>query len=359
MRTTTRRTWACTAVLMMVAACVGVAHSHAGTADTKAERPDAVADPLPSWNDGATKRAITEFVRATTEKGSPKFVPVSERIAVFDNDGTLWVEQPLYTQVMFAFDRLAAVAAEKPELKDKEPYKAILTRDRAAMEKLTLQDLEKIIAVTHTGMTVEQFRGIVDAWLVKAEHPRFKKPYTEVVYQPMLEVMSYLRANGFSTYIVTGGGQEFVRAFSEGTYGIPPQQVMGSAGKTKYEIDKDGKSVLVKMPEVLLIDDKAGKPEGINLMIGRRPIAAFGNSTGDQQMLEYTQGETGASARATLMVLVHHDDAEREYAYGVDSKIGSFPTALTETATKRGWHIVSMKNDWKRIFGFEKAAGDK
>lgn len=358
MRALTWRTWTCAALWAIVAACVVGANAYARAADIKVERPDAAADPLPSWNDGPTKKAIIDFVRATTEKGGAAFLPESERIAVFDNDGTLWCEQPMYTQVMFAFDRVAAVAAEKPELKDKEPFKAILTRDRAAMEKFTLQDLEKIIAVTHSGMTVEQFKAIVDEWLAKAEHPRFKKPYTEMTYQPMLEVLRYMRANGFTTYIVTGGGQEFVRAFSEETYGIPPQQVMGSAGKVKYEIDKDGRSVLVKVPEVLLIDDKAGKPEGINLMIGRRPIAAFGNSTGDQQMLEYTQGEkTANSARPTLMVLVHHDDADREYAYGRDSRIGSFPQALEDEAVKRKWVVVSMKNDWNRVFPWSPKAG--
>jgi phosphoglycolate phosphatase-like HAD superfamily hydrolase len=307
-------------------------------------------DPLPSWNDRPTKQAIVAFVDKVTKDGSPDFVKPDDRIATFDNDGTLWVEQPIYTQVMFAFDRVAAVAKDKPELKDVEPFKAILSHDREAMEKFTLQDLEKIVAVTHSGMTVEQFKSLVDGWIAEAKHPRFKRPYTECIYQPMLEVMQYLRANGFKTYIVTGGGQEFVRALSEKTYGVPPGQVVGSAGKVKYGYDADGKPVLVKLPEALLIDDKGGKPEAINLIVGQRPIAAFGNSTGDQQMLEYT----GAGAGARLMALVHHDDAEREYAYGAKSKIGTFSEELGNEAKAKGWTVISMKDDWKRIFPSDK-----
>jgi len=304
------------------------------------------ADPLPSWNDTAAKQAIVEFVRTTTDKASPQFVPPEARIATFDNDGTLWVEQPMYTQVTFALDRIAALAPKHPKWKEQEPFKAILSRDREAMAKFTLQDIEKILAVTHSGMTVEAFQGIVKDWLAEAQHPRFKRPYTECVYQPMLEVLQYLRANGYKTYIVTGGGQEFVRTFAGHVYGVPPEQVVGSAGKVKYEYGKDGKPMLMKLPEVLFIDDKTGKPEGINLIIGSRPYAAFGNSTGDQQMLEWTQ--TGDGTR--LMLLVHHDDAEREYAYGAQSKIGTFSDALMAEAKKRGWTVVSMKNDWKRIF---------
>jgi hypothetical protein len=317
-------------------------------------------DPLPSWNDGAAKQSIVSFVHATTDKARPTYVEPADRIATFDNDGTLWVEQPIYTQVTFAMDRLATVVAAKPELKDVEPFKSILTRDRAAMEKFTIQDFEKVVAVTHSGMTVEEFRKIVNDWLATAKHPRFKRPYTQCIYQPMLEVMEYLRENGFKTYIVTGGGQDFVRAFSQRVYGVPTEQVMGSAGKVKYEIDKNGKPVLVKLPEVLLIDDKAGKPEGINLIIGKRPIAAFGNSTGDREMLEYTGGPAdgspadGKSTGARLMMLVHHDDAEREYAYGVDSKIGTFPDTLLNEANERKWTIISMKIDWKNIFAPEK-----
>ena len=323
--------------MVLLAALLAFGQAHAQT------------DPLPSWNEGPAKQAIVDFVRATTDKAGPKFVPPEARIATFDNDGTLWVEQPIYTQVTFAIDRVVALAPKHPEWKEQEPFKAILSRDRAAMAKFTLQDIEKIIAVTHSGMTVEAFAGIVKEWVAGAKHPRFKRPYTELVYQPMLEVMKYLRENGYRTYIVTGGGQEFVRVFAEPVYGVPPEQVIGSAGQTKYGYGKDGNSTLVKLPKVLLIDDKAGKPEAINLIIGRRPYAAFGNSTGDQQMLEWTQAGDGAR----LMVLVHHDDATREYAYGATSKIGSFPDSLMAEAKKRGWVVISMKNDWKRIFAFE------
>jgi hypothetical protein len=309
----------------------------------------AQTDPLPSWNEGPAKQAIVDFVRATTDKAGPKFVPPEARIATFDNDGTLWVEQPIYTQVTFAIDRVVALAPTHPEWKAQEPFKTILSRDRAAMAKFTIQDIEKIVAVTHSGMTVEAFAGIVKEWVAGAKHPRFKRPYTELVYQPMLEVMQYLRANGYRTYIVTGGGQEFVRAIAEPVYGVPPEQVIGSAGQTKYGYGKDGNSMLVKVPKVLLIDDKAGKPEAINFFIGRRPYAAFGNSTGDQQMLEWTQAGDGAR----LMVLVHHDDATREYAYGPTSKVGTFSDALMAEAKKQSWVVISMKNDWKRIFAFE------
>ena len=307
------------------------------------------SDPLASWNEGPAKQAIADFVRATTEKASSKFVPPEKRIATFDNDGTLWVEQPMYTQVVFAMDRIAAMAPGHPEWKTQEPFKSILARDREAMEKFSLQDLSKILAVSHSGMTVEAFEGIVKDWFATARHPRFKRPYADLAYQPMLELMQYMRASGFKTYIVTGGGQEFVRTFAESTYGIPPEQVMGTAAKAKYEYDKAGKPMLVKLPEVLLIDDKTGKPEGINLLIGRRPYAAFGNSTGDQQMLEWTQAGDGAR----LMMLVYHDDAEREYSYGAKSKIGTFSDALMAEVKTRGWVVISMKRDWKRIFTFQ------
>jgi hypothetical protein len=256
----------------------------------------------------------------------------------------------MYAQVLFAMDRVAAVAKDHPELRDKDPFKAILTRDRAAMEKFTLQDIEKIVAATHSGMTVSQFEQIVKHWIAEAKDERFKRPYTQLIYQPMLEVMRYLRANGFKTYIVTGGGQEFVRAFAGPTYGVPPEQVIGSAGKVKYEYAPDGRPVLLKLPDVLLIDDKAGKPEGINLVIGRRPAAAFGNSDGDRQMLEFTQGADDGDRSARLMMLVHHDDSTREYAYGPDSKVGTFPDSLMAEAKQRGWTVISMKNDWRRIF---------
>ena len=310
------------------------------------------ADPLPSWNDGSTKQAILSFVKEVTHKSGPKYVEPEDRIATFDQDGTLWVSHPLYTQAMFALDRVRELAPKHPEWKNKEPFKAVIAGDREAMANFTESDWELIVAATHAGMTTEQFLGIVKDWLVKAKHPKFKRPYTELVYQPMIEVMDYLRANGFKTYIVTGGGQEFVRVYSEQIYSIPPEQVVGSSILTKYEY-KDGKPVLMREPKVFFIDDHAGKAIGINLFIGKRPYAAFGNSGGDREMLEWTQAGDGAR----LMMLVYHDDAEREYAYGPagglpDTKVGTFTQALMEEAKKRGWVIISMKNDWRRIFSF-------
>ena len=303
-------------------------------------------DPLPSWNDTSPKKAIIAFVERVTKQGSPDFVKPEERIATFDNDGTLWVEQPDYTQVVFAVDRLVAMAPQHTAWRETDPFKSILAHDRVTLQKFTMQDYEKLIAVTHSGMTVPQFQEIVKKWLAEARHPRFKRPYTECVYQPMLELMRYLRSNGFKTYIVTGGGQEFVRAFAGQTYGVPPEQVVGSMSKVKYQYDKEGRPELMRLPEVLLIDDKAGKPEGINMIIGRRPQCAFGNSTGDQQMLEYT----GAGDGARLMMLVHHEDAKREYAYGAESKIGTFSDTLMAEAKEKGWIVISMKDDWKTIF---------
>jgi phosphoserine phosphatase len=315
------------------------------------------ADPLASWNDGPTKQAITEFVKATTTQGSPQFVPPEERIATFDQDGTLWVEHPMYTQVMYCLEQVPALVKAKPELAKVAPFSTVLEvlhGDRAAMEKLTMDDLMKILAATSTGMSVEEFSAEVKKWLGEAKDSRWKKPYTELTYQPMQEVLKYLRANGFKTYIVTGGGQDFVRQYAEKTYGIPPEQVVGSVGETKYDYDKDGKPFLTKEPKMLLNDNNAGKPEGIHLMIGRRPHIAFGNSTGDQQMLEYTKA--GDGARLSLLVL--HDDAEREYAYGPadglpDTKVGTFTQALYDEAKKNGWTVISMKKDWKVIFSFE------
>jgi phosphoglycolate phosphatase-like HAD superfamily hydrolase len=311
-------------------------------------------DPLPSWNDGPAKQAIVDFVRVTTDKTSPKFVPPAERIATFDQDGTLWVEHPAYSQLMYCLDRVPAVVAAKPELKEVEPFKTVMSGDREAIAKLTMPELEKIAVVTLTGMTAEQFQAEVKQWLAKAKDPRWKRPYTQLTYQPMQEVLRYLRANGFKAYIVTGGGQDFVRVYSEQTYGIPPEQVVGTAGATQYGYDKNGKPTLTKEPKLLLNDDNAGKPEGIHLMIGRRPVAAFGNSTGDQQMLEYTKA--GAGARLCMLVL--HDDAKREYAYGPaqglpQTKVGAFSQALYDTAQKNGWTVISMKNDWRTIFAFE------
>jgi phosphoglycolate phosphatase-like HAD superfamily hydrolase len=314
----------------------------------------AQSDPLPSWNDGPAKEAIVEFVQKTTTQGSLTFVPPAERIATFDQDGTLWVEHPMYSQVMYCLERVPAVVKAKPELAKVEPFKTVLSGNREAIAKLPLQDLEKILAATLTGMSVETFNAEAKKWLEMAKDPRWKRPYTELTYQPMQEVLKYLRDNGYKTYIVTGGGQDFVRVYSERTYGIPPEQVVGSAGGTKYGYGKDGKPFLTKEPKLLLNDNNAGKPEGIHLMIGRRPYAAFGNSTGDRQMLEYT----GAGDGARLMMLVLHDDAKREYAYGPaqglrDTKVGTFTQALYDEAKKKGWTVISMKDDWKKIFAFE------
>jgi len=311
-------------------------------------------DALPSWNDGPAKSGIMEFVQATTDKSSSKFVPPAERIATFDQDGTLWVSHPMYAQVVYCLDRVPAVVKSKPELAKVEPFKTVLSGNREAMAKLSMKDLEKILAATLTGISVDEFNAEVKKWLAAAKDPRWKRPYTELTYLPMQEVLKYLRANGYKTFIVTGGGQDFVRVYSEQTYGIPPEQVVGTAGGTKYGYDKSGKPFLTKEPRLLLNDNNAGKPEGIHLMIGRRPYAAFGNSTGDRQMLEYTKAGDGAR----LAMLVLHDDAQREYAYGPalglpDTKVGVFPQALYDQAKKQGWTVISMKNDWKRIFVFE------
>ena len=311
-------------------------------------------DPLPSWNDGPGKQAIVEFVSKTTMVGSPDFVPAEERIATFDQDGTLWVEHPVYSQLMFCLDRVPAIVAAKPELKNVEPFKTVMSGNREAIAKLTMLDLEKSRLPPLTGMSTEQFQDDVKQWLATAKDPRWHRPYTELTYQPMQEVLQYLRTNGFKTYIVTGGGQDFVRVYAEQTYGIPPEQVIGTAGGTKFGYDKDGKPFLTKEPKLLLNDNNAGKPEGIHLMIGRRPYAAFGNSPGDRQMLEYTKAGDGAR----LAMLVLHDDAKREYAYGPaqglpDTKVGTFTQALYDEAKRQGWTVVNMKKDWKRIFAFE------
>jgi hypothetical protein len=308
------------------------------------------ADPLPSWNDGSAKKAILQFVKATTDKNNSKLVPPKDRIATFDQDGTTWVEHPMYSQVLFAFDRVVALAPQHPEWKTNQPFQADLTGAKEAMAKFTLKDIEKIVFATHTGMTTEAFQPIVRDWIATANHPRFDRPYSQMVYLPMLEVMRYLRDNGYRTYIVTGGGQDFVRAYAQQVYGIPPEQIIGSALTTKYEY-KDGQGILMREPKLLLNNDFAGKPEDIYLFLGRHPKAAFGNSTGDRQMLEYTQASGGAS----LEVLVLHDDAVREYAYGPAqglpaTEVGTFPQTLYDEAKARGWTVISMKNDWKRIF---------
>ncbi len=311
-------------------------------------------DPLPSWNEGAAKAAILDLVRATTDPASPNFVAPAARVATFDQDGTTWVEHPIYTQVVYCLERVPAVVKAKPELENVEPFKTVLSGDREAIEKLPTDELLQILFATLSGMTVDEFQAEAEKWIARAKHPRWDRLYTELTYQPMLEVMRYLRANGYKTYIVTGGGQDFVRSYAERVYGIPPEQVVGSAGAVRYAYDADGRPVLIKELKLLLNDNNAGKPENIQLEIGRRPVIAFGNSTGDRQMLEYTKA--GAGARAALLVL--HDDATREYAYGPaeglpDTKIGAFTQELYDEATSNRWFVISMKRDWKKIFSFE------
>ena len=309
---------------------------------------------LPSSNDGAAKQAIVDFVRATSDRSSPNYAVPEERIAVFDQDGTLWVEHPMYTQVVYCLDRVPDVVAKKPELKNREPFKTVLSGNREAIARLPMQDLYKILAATMSGMTVEEFTAEAKKWIETARHPRWNRLYTELAYQPMLEVFRYLRDNAYKTYIVTGGGQDFVRVYAEKVYGIPPEQVIGTAGGTKFAYASNGKPYLTKEPKLLLNDNNAGKPEGIHLMIGRRPYAAFGNSTGDREMLEWT----AAGAGARLKMLLLHDDAAREYAYGPaqglpDTRVGTFTLALYDEARKNGWTVISMKNDWRRVFAFE------
>lgn len=306
------------------------------------------ADPLPSWSDGKAKQSIISFVAKVTKPGSPDFVPAPQRIATFDNDGTLWAEQPVYFQLLFAIDRVKALAPQHPEWQTQEPFASLLKGDLKGVMAGGEKALLEIVMATHAGMTTEEFEKTVKDWLATARHPKTGKRYTEMVYQPMLEVLTYLRANGFKTFIVSGGGIEFMRPWTEKVYGVPPEQVVGSSIKTQWEV-RSGKPALVRLPEVNFIDDKTGKPVGINAHIGRRPIAAFGNSDGDQQMLEWTQAGNGAR----LMMLVHHDDAKREWAYGPESKIGTFSDALMAEANKQGWTVISMKNDWKKVFAFD------
>ena len=305
-------------------------------------------DPLPSWNDTSAKQAIVDFVGRVTKAGGPDFVAPAERIATFDNDGTLWVEQPMYVQMAFALDRVKALAPLHPEWKDTQPFKAVLEGDMKTLAESGERGLVEVIMVTHAGMTTSEFAKIVTDWLATARDPRFKRPHTELVYQPMLEVLAYLRANGFKTFIVSGGGVEFMRPWAERVYGIPPEQVIGSSIKTKFQIT-DGSPVLFRLPEVNFIDDKAGKPIGINEAIGRRPIAAFGNSDGDLQMLQWTT----LSGGVRLGLIVHHTDAEREYAYDRQSHFGHLDVALDAAAVNK-WTVVDMKKDWKVIFPFEK-----
>jgi hypothetical protein len=305
-------------------------------------------DPLPSWNDGAAKKAITDFVARVTNRGGGDFVPPPKRIAVFDNDGTLWVEQPMYVQLAFALDRVKALAPQNPEWKNKQPFKAALEGDMKTLAAAGEHGLLKLIMATHAGMTTDEFERIVKDWLATARHPKFKRPYTELVYQPMLELLAYLRANGFKTFVISGGGIEFMRPWTEQIYGIPPEQVLGSSIKLKYEV-RSGKPVLARLPEINFVNDKAGKPVGIERFVGRLPIAAFGNSDGDFQMLEWTT----AAAGARLGLIVHHDDAAREYAYDRKSPFGKLNKGLDQ-ASSRGWVVVSMKKDWKKVFAFER-----
>jgi hypothetical protein len=320
------------------------------TASAHAQPVPASADPLPSWNDGASKKAIMDFVTRVTKERGPDFVPVADRIATIDNDGTLWCEQPMYAQAFFAFDRVKQLAATNPELKVKEPYRAILEGDHAAMAQFGEKEIAALLAATHSGMTTDEFEGLARAWLDTAQHPRFHHLFKECIYQPQLELLVYLRANRFKTFIVSGGGIDFVRGYAEGTYGVPPEQVIGSSSKTRFEL-RDGKAVLIKLPELNSLDDKVGKPININLHIGRRPILAFGNSDGDLEMLQYTAAGPGPK----LMLLLHHDDAMREYAYDRKSKVGRLDLAWDE-AVKQGWLVVSMKQDFKTVFAFEKTA---
>jgi haloacid dehalogenase-like hydrolase len=315
----------------------------------------AQTDPLPSWNEGPTKAAIVDFVKAVTTAGAPGFVPPEARIATFDQDGTLWVEHPMYAQFMFCVDRLPSLTGVRELVRYLPRVEALRSGKLDALADLSELDLKIIAVATLSGMTTDVFTAEATKWLDTAKDPRWKRPYTDLTYQPMQEVMKYFRANGFKTYIVTGGGEDFVRIYSERVYGVPPEQVVGSAGGLSFSYGKDGKPVLTKDAKLLVDDDKAGKPEAIHLMIGRRPIASFGNSTGDRQMLEYTKAGDGPR----LSVLVLHDDAIREYAYGPaqglpDSKIGTFTPILYEEAKADGWAVISMKNDWKRVFAFEK-----
>jgi phosphoglycolate phosphatase-like HAD superfamily hydrolase len=305
----------------------------------------AQGDPLPSWNEGKAKQAILDFVGKVTRDGGPDFVPPEQRIATFDNDGTLWAEQPVYFQLQFALDEVKRLAAEKPELKDKEPYRSVLARDVTGLAANGGKGLQQVMAATHAGMTTDAFAAQVRNWLDTARHPTKQRPYTEMVYQPQIELLAYLRSQGFKTFIVSGGGVEFMRTFAEKAYGIPPEQVVGSSGSVTFRLGADGKPELLKTAKVEFVDDGPGKPVGINRFIGRRPILAFGNSDGDLQMLQYAAAGSGAR----LALIVHHTDAEREWAYDRKSPVGKLDKALDEGKTK-GWIIVDMKADWKTVF---------
>ncbi|MTV19032.1 MULTISPECIES: HAD family hydrolase [Bradyrhizobium] len=307
----------------------------------------AQADPLPSWNEGRAKKSVLDFVSAVTREGTPDFVPASERIATFDNDGTLWCEQPMYVQLAFALDRVKALSGKHPEWRRKQPFQAVLDNDLASLAKAGEKGLVELVMATHAGMTTAEFEKIAGDWIASARHPKFNRPYTDLVYQPMLEMLAHLRASGFKTFIVSGGGIEFMRPWSDRVYGIPPEQVVGSSIKTQFKVDKDG-PVLIRLPAIDLVDDGPGKPVGINSHIGRRPIAAFGNSDGDFQMLQWATQSSGKR----FGLIVHHTDAEREYAYDRKSSFGKLDKAL-DAANANGWIVVSMKDDWKRIFSFQ------
>jgi len=327
-------------------ACLALAILFGGASNAVAQ--PSKADPLPSWNDGAPKKAIIGFVTHVTTPGGPAFVPQAERIAAFDNDGTLWSEQPFYFQLAFALDRIKALAAKHPEWKNEQPFKAVLEGDHKALLAGGEPAIAKLMAASHTGMTTEEFEEIVKSWVASARHPRFKRPYTDLVYRPMLELLAYLRANGFKTFIVSGGGVDFMRAWVEKAYGIPREQVVGSTVKLKFEL-RDGKPVLLRLPEIDFVDDKAGKPVGIQKFIGRRPIFAAGNSDGDLEMLQWTTAGTGLR----FGMIVRHTDAAREWAYDRESHIGRLDKALDD-AGPRGWLVVDMKESWKVIYPFEK-----
>jgi hypothetical protein len=318
-----------------------------GPLRSKSAQAQVQADALASWNEGTTKQSIIDFVRRVTTPGGPDFVPVDQRIATFDNDGTLWIEQPMYVQLAFVLDRVKALAPLNPGWKNKQPFKAVLDRDMRALAASGEKGLMELMAATHAGMTTDEFAKIASDWIATARHPRFNRPYTELVYQPMLELLAYLRTSGFKTFITSGGGVEFMRPWTEKVYGIPPEQVVGSSIKTRFQM-RDGRPTLFRLPQINFIDDKTGKPIGINEHIGRRPIAAFGNSDGDLEMLQWTTMSGGVR----FGLIVHHTDAEREYAYDRQSHFGKLDKALDAAAINR-WTVVDMKNDWKRVFAFQ------
>ncbi len=328
---------------LLTSLCLGALLATLGAAIAEA------ADALPSWREGASKQAIVDFVAKVTKEGGPDFVPVSERIAVFDNDGTLWTEQPMYSQMLFTMDRVKTLAPQHPEWQTNEPFASALRGDMKGVAAAGVKGMLELTAVTHAGMTTEEFNQIVKDWIATARHPKFNRPYTDLTYQPMLELLAYLRANGFTSFIVSGGGTEFMRAFAEKAYGISPERMIGSRIKTKFEM-RNGQPVMLRLPELDFIDDKETKPVAIANFIGRQPIAAFGNSDGDLQMLQWTAASTGPR----LCLYVHHDDATRETAYDRQSSVGRLDKGLDEAASRR-WVVVSMKDDWNRVFAFEKS----